>query len=173
MSELVRLAKEALRQQKALDPIPTIQPGDRITWGAGGTLRGPATVDFLHTAPDGTGWAFCSVANSWVPSIPNTSSTLSKESIMSKKPTDREASNQTLPFPAPPNFGEPVAYLVVAVNAHGQPHSHTLSNAEQVLYLGSQALNYALTAAIVRKVQQNTVQLDWQAPWTSNPRRTS
>ena len=30
MSELVRLAKEALRQQKALDPIPTIQPGDLI-----------------------------------------------------------------------------------------------------------------------------------------------
>jgi hypothetical protein len=66
MSELVRLAKEALRQQQALDPIPTIQAGDRITWGTDGTLRGPATVDFLHTDPDGTGWAFCSVADSWV-----------------------------------------------------------------------------------------------------------
>jgi len=63
MSELVRLAKEALRQQQALDPIPTIQPGDRITWGADGTLRGPATVDFVHTDPDGRRWVFCSMAD--------------------------------------------------------------------------------------------------------------
>jgi hypothetical protein len=36
---------------------------------------------------------------------------------MSKQPTDREASNPSLPFPAPPGFGEPIAYLIVAVNA--------------------------------------------------------
>ena len=43
-----------------------LAPGDQITWGADGTLRGPATVDFLHTDPDGTGWAFCSVDDSWM-----------------------------------------------------------------------------------------------------------
>ena len=31
-----------------------------------GMCRGPATIDFLHTDPDGTVWAFCSVADSWV-----------------------------------------------------------------------------------------------------------
>ena len=58
MSELVRLAKEALRQQKALDPIPTIQPGDRITWqGADGKVN-DGVIDFLQTYP-GEVWAFC------------------------------------------------------------------------------------------------------------------
>jgi len=58
MSELVRLAKEALRQQKALDPISTIQPDDRITWlGSDGKVNN-AMVDFLHSYPGET-WAFC------------------------------------------------------------------------------------------------------------------
>ena len=35
-----------------------LAPRDRITWGPEGTLRGPATVEFLHTDPDGTEWAF-------------------------------------------------------------------------------------------------------------------
>jgi hypothetical protein len=60
MSELVRLAKEALRQQQALDPSPTIQPGDRITWqrADGKTLKG--VIDFLQTYP-GEVWAFCTL----------------------------------------------------------------------------------------------------------------
>ena len=66
MGELVRLAKEALRQQKALDPIPSIQPGHQIIWqGADGKLRGPATVDFVHTDSDGSRWAFCTRSDSW------------------------------------------------------------------------------------------------------------
>ena len=54
------------RAQRLLNKAPgkvricslTIQPGDRITWGVEGTCRGPATVAFLHTESDGTGWAF-------------------------------------------------------------------------------------------------------------------
>ena len=58
MGELVRLAKEALRQQQALDPIPTIEPGDQITWqGSDGTAHA-GVVDFLQTYP-GEVWAFC------------------------------------------------------------------------------------------------------------------
>ena len=60
MNELVRFAKEALRQQTSLNPIPTIQPGSWITWqGDEGTPRGPGTVDFLHPDADGAVWAFC------------------------------------------------------------------------------------------------------------------
>ena len=66
MGELVRLAKEALRQQKAFGSIPSVRPGDRITWGADGTLRGPALVEFLHTDPDGITWAFGTCSTGWV-----------------------------------------------------------------------------------------------------------
>ena len=65
MSELVRLAKEALRQQKALDPIPTIQPGTRITWQGADTTERSGVVDFVYAAPDGTSWAFCSLQSGW------------------------------------------------------------------------------------------------------------
>lgn len=58
MSELVRLAKEALRQQKALDSVPTIQPGDRIKWERADLTIQHGVVDFLQTYP-GEGWAFC------------------------------------------------------------------------------------------------------------------
>jgi plastocyanin len=51
-------AEEALKQQKALDPSPTIQPGDRITWTRGDLTVQHGVIDFLHTDPDGTGWAF-------------------------------------------------------------------------------------------------------------------
>ena len=58
MGELVRLAREALRQQKAIDPIPTIQSGERITWqGYDGSQRS-GVIDFLHTYPDQV-WVFC------------------------------------------------------------------------------------------------------------------
>ena len=46
-------------------PVPTIQPGDRITWGAAGKPRGPAVVDFLHVDSDGTVWAFVTLLDSW------------------------------------------------------------------------------------------------------------
>jgi hypothetical protein len=58
-------AEEALKQQKALDPSPTIQPGDRIEWERAGTAQ-QGLVDFLHCDADGTMWAFCTVAGgSW------------------------------------------------------------------------------------------------------------
>jgi len=66
MSELVRLAKEALRQQKALDPVPTIQPGDRITWTRGDLTVQHGLVDVVHRDTDGQAWAFCTVpGGSW------------------------------------------------------------------------------------------------------------
>jgi hypothetical protein len=60
MSELVRLAKEALRQQQALDPITTIQPGDRITWQGSDGKVNDGVIDFLHACPGET-WAFCTL----------------------------------------------------------------------------------------------------------------
>jgi hypothetical protein len=58
-------AEEALKQQKALDPIPTIQPGDRISWLRAGTVQ-QGFVDFLHDDADGTRWAFVTLADrSW------------------------------------------------------------------------------------------------------------
>jgi hypothetical protein len=64
MGELVRLAKEALRQQKALDPVPTIQPGDRITWDRAGSVQ-TGLVDFVHVDVDGTAWAFVTLRETW------------------------------------------------------------------------------------------------------------
>lgn len=59
-------AEEALKQQKALDPISTIKPGDRVMWqGVDGKGRGPAMVDFVHTNHDGSRWAFCTLSDSW------------------------------------------------------------------------------------------------------------
>ena len=44
----------------------SIQTGSRITWpGANGLMRGPATVDFVHTDPYGTVWAFCTLPDGW------------------------------------------------------------------------------------------------------------
>lgn len=41
--------------------------GSEITWrGTDGILRGPATVDFLHTDSDGSIWAFVTLSDgSW------------------------------------------------------------------------------------------------------------
>jgi hypothetical protein len=60
MNELVRLAKEALRQQKSLNPIPTIQSGDRITWQRADGKATDGVIDFLHAYPGET-WAFCTL----------------------------------------------------------------------------------------------------------------
>lgn len=48
-------------------PFLAWRPGCLITWqGADGKPRGPATVDFLHTDPDGTSWAFYTLPDgSW------------------------------------------------------------------------------------------------------------
>ena len=74
---------------------------------------------------------------------------------MSKKPTDREALTPSLPFPTPSGFGESIAYLIVAVNAQGQPHSHVQGTMEQVLYLATQGLNYAISGLVVASLQQS------------------
>ena len=58
MGDLVRLAREALRQQKAIDPIPTIQAGERITWQGADGREQTGIIDFLQTYP-GEVWAFC------------------------------------------------------------------------------------------------------------------
>lgn len=66
MSELVRLAKEALRQQKALDPIPTLHHGDRIEWERADLTVQHGIVDVVHRDTDGQAWAFCTVpGGSW------------------------------------------------------------------------------------------------------------
>ena len=65
MSELVKLAKEALRQQKALSPMSCVHSAARVTWeGADLTLR-HGVVEFLHTDADGSQWAFCTTADGW------------------------------------------------------------------------------------------------------------
>jgi hypothetical protein len=92
---------------------------------------------------------------------------------MSTKPTDTKPSTPSLPFPTPLGFGEPIAALIVGMNAQGQCHFHMLGNKEPLLFLGSQALTYALTAEIVGKVQQGAAQLDLQASGASHLRGNS
>lgn len=62
--ETVR-AEEALKQQKALDSIHTIQPGSLVTWHRGDGSSPLAFVDFLHLDPDGKEWAFLSYGKTW------------------------------------------------------------------------------------------------------------
>jgi hypothetical protein len=52
--------KEPIQEQSSVEQAGlAITPGARITWkGGDGAARGPATVDFLHTDPMGTRWAF-------------------------------------------------------------------------------------------------------------------
>lgn len=65
MSELVKLAKEALRQQigQKQDPAKTIQPGDRVFWQRGDLTWQTAVVDFLHIDADGGQWIFSTLPN--------------------------------------------------------------------------------------------------------------
>jgi hypothetical protein len=65
MSELVRLAKEALRRQHTLDPIPTVPPGAHITWTRGDLTVLHGMVDFVHVDVDGIAWAFVTLGESW------------------------------------------------------------------------------------------------------------
>ena len=64
MSELVRLAKEALRQQQALDPVAPLQPGALVTWYRGGSKQ-EGFVDFSHTDPGGKQWVFVTWGKTW------------------------------------------------------------------------------------------------------------
>lgn len=52
---LLKQAGERVRVVTA--PVPTIQPGDTITWLRGGKSQ-EGKVDFLHTDDTGTLWAF-------------------------------------------------------------------------------------------------------------------
>jgi hypothetical protein len=45
---------------------PTIQPGTVITWLSGdGKPRGPVSIDFVHTDPDGSTWCFVTLPDGW------------------------------------------------------------------------------------------------------------
>jgi hypothetical protein len=47
-------------------PPSTFAHGSKITWeGPDGQQRGPAIVDFLHTDPDGSVWAFVTLGEGW------------------------------------------------------------------------------------------------------------
>lgn len=71
---------------------------------------------------------------------------------------------QPLTFPTPDAFGEPVAHLIVAVNANGQAHIHGVGTGEQLMFLGAQAVNWAISRAIVETLQRRMVQFTL-GPW--------
>ncbi len=59
--------KNLLQGQSSVEASIVLVPGARITWQVGdGTPRGPATVDFVHTDPDDTRWAFVTSSTGWV-----------------------------------------------------------------------------------------------------------
>lgn len=59
--------KNLLQGHSSVEASIALVPGARINWQLdGGTLRGPATVDFLHTDPDDTRWAFVTTESGWV-----------------------------------------------------------------------------------------------------------
>jgi hypothetical protein len=45
---------------------PSVKPGDRISWTRGDLTVQHGVVDFLHTADDGTSWAFVTLSSGWV-----------------------------------------------------------------------------------------------------------
>lgn len=53
-----------MKQQQALKPIPSVQPGAQITWQHAGKAQ-QGVVDHLHTDADGTHWAFVTLGESW------------------------------------------------------------------------------------------------------------
>lgn len=74
MGELVRLAREALKQQKGLDPFvagevrdstSAIQPGSLVSWVRADGTREVGFVDFIHTDQAGKQWAFVSFGKTW------------------------------------------------------------------------------------------------------------
>jgi hypothetical protein len=56
------LAKAAGRVRVVPKPI---QPGESIRWTRGDGTEHHARVDFLHSDPDGTVWAFVTVGEGW------------------------------------------------------------------------------------------------------------
>ena len=89
---------------------------------------------------------------------------------MSTKRTDSEGATPALPFPTPPGFGPPVAYLIVAVNAQGHPHLHLQGTMEQALYLATQGLNYAITGIVLESLQHSMAVAALE-PWPVTRRR--
>lgn len=63
MGELVKMAREALRQPREVARVQGVQPGDRVTWQRGDLSWQAATVDFLHLGADGSEWVFCTLKN--------------------------------------------------------------------------------------------------------------
>jgi hypothetical protein len=61
---------------------------------------------------------------------------------------------QRLDFPTPANFGEPTAYLTVAMNTRGECHVHLNGSMEQGLFLSTQALNYVITGNVIEVLQR-------------------
>lgn len=66
-----------------------------------------------------------------------------------------EVTSPSLPFPTPPGFGQPAAYIILALNPQGQPHIHLQGNREQALYFAGQALNYAVNGIVVECLQRS------------------
>lgn len=73
-------------------------------------------------------------------------------------------SEPTLTFPTPDDFGEPVAHLIVALNANGRAHIHGVGTSDQLMYLGTQGLNWAISSAIVEALRERMVQFAL-GPW--------
>lgn len=80
MGRYLNMIRQVAESQKQITPnneplsepwqaaeLGSVAPGCTITWqGADCTQRGPAVVDFVHTAlDDGTVWAFCTVPGGW------------------------------------------------------------------------------------------------------------
>ncbi len=68
MGDLVKLAQEALRQQRsknlALDPAhEEMKVGARISWTRTDGSHHSGVVDDLHTDPTGTVWAFVTISD--------------------------------------------------------------------------------------------------------------
>ena len=75
-----------------------------------------------------------------------------------------EVSSSVLSFPTPAGFGEPIAYLTVALNAQGQPHIYLQGNREQALYFSGQALNFAVNGIVIECLQRSLAEAAL-GPW--------
>jgi hypothetical protein len=58
-------AKEALRQQQAHNPTPTIAVGSLIQWQRADLTMQTGVVDYLHTDDVGVAWAFVTIGEGW------------------------------------------------------------------------------------------------------------
>ncbi|HEV8328446.1 MAG TPA: hypothetical protein VGQ08_13275 [Nitrospiraceae bacterium] len=58
-----KLLARAGAKVRAITPV--MHPGDRISWTRGDLTVQHGVVDFLHTDPDGTSWAFVTYEGTW------------------------------------------------------------------------------------------------------------